>query len=82
MYVTNLDDKRSKGTYWILLFIDRNTAVYFNSLGFKYIFQEVFSKIKDKSTAHNTIRIRDNDCFMCGVYCIGFIKDMLARKNF
>ena len=80
MYVINFDDKKSKGTHWILLFIDRNTAVYFDSLGFEY--SKAYTKIKDKSTAHNTIRIRDNDCFMCGVYCIGFIKDMLARKNF
>ena len=26
-YVRNLDDKNSKGTYWISLFIDRNAAV-------------------------------------------------------
>ena len=30
-YVTNLDDKQSKGTYWVLLFIDRNITVYFDS---------------------------------------------------
>ena len=26
-YVINLDDKKSKGTHWVLLFIDRNLAV-------------------------------------------------------
>ena len=31
-YVINLDDKNSKGTSWISLFIDRNTAVYFDFL--------------------------------------------------
>ena len=27
-YVIDLDDKKIKGTYWVSLFIDRNTAVY------------------------------------------------------
>ena len=44
----NLDDKKSKGTHWISLFIDRHTAVYFDSFGFEYIPQEVLNKITDK----------------------------------
>ena len=28
-YVINLDDKDSKGTHWVPLFIERNLAVYF-----------------------------------------------------
>ena len=35
-YVINLNDKNSKGTYWVSLFIDRNTAVYFDSFGIEY----------------------------------------------
>ena len=30
VYVLNLDDE---GTYWVLLFADRNAAVYFDSFG-------------------------------------------------
>ena len=29
----NLDDKNSKETQWVSLFIDRNTAVYCDSFG-------------------------------------------------
>ena len=29
--VINLDNENSKGTHWVLLFIERNTAVYFDS---------------------------------------------------
>ena len=32
-YVINLYDKNSKGTHWVPLFVDRNTAVYFDSFG-------------------------------------------------
>ena len=35
-YVLNLNDKNSKGTYWVSPFIDRNAAVYFDSFGIEY----------------------------------------------
>ena len=40
----NLDDRKSRGTRWFSLFIDRNTAAYFDSFGIEYIPQEVFKK--------------------------------------
>ena len=60
VYVINLDDKNSNGTYWVSLFVDKNLAVYFDSFGIEYIPQEVLNKIKDKSIAHNIFRIQDN----------------------
>ena len=36
MYIINLEDKQSKGTHWVLLFIDKNKAVYFVSFGIEY----------------------------------------------
>ena len=33
MYVININDKQSNGTHWVLLYNDRNTAVYFDSFG-------------------------------------------------
>ena len=74
--------KKSKGTHWVLLFIDINTAVYFDSFGIEYIPQEVLNKIKDKSTTHNIFRIQDNESVMCGVNCIAFIEDVLAGKTY
>ena len=69
-YVINLDDKNSKGTHWVSLFIDRNTAVYFDSFGVKYISQEVLNKIKDKSITHNIFRIQDNESIMRGFFVL------------
>ena len=37
IYVINLDDKNSKGTHWVSLFINKSTAVYFDSFGTEYI---------------------------------------------
>ena len=81
MCVINLDDKNSKGTHCVSLFIDRNTAVYLDSFGIEYIPQEVLNKIKDKSITHNIFRIQDDESIMCGFYCIAFIGYMLAGKT-
>ena len=52
-YAINLDDKLTKGTHWVSICIDRNTALYFFWGGIEYISQEVSQKIKDKSITHN-----------------------------
>ena len=59
--------KRSKRTHWISLFIDRNTAVYFDSFGIEYIPQEVLNKIRDKSITHNIVTIQDDNSVMCAL---------------
>ena len=82
MYVINFDDKNSKGTHWVLSFINRNTAVYFDSFGIKYIPQECLNQ--DKSITHNIFRIKDNESIesiMFGFYCIAFKEYMLAGKT-
>ena len=44
VYVINLDDKISKETHLVSLFIDRDIAVYFNSFGIELIPQEVLKQ--------------------------------------
>ena len=77
---TILDDKNSKGTHWASLFINRNTAVYFDSFGIECIPQEVLNKIKDISITHNIFRIQGNESIMCGFYSIAFIEYVLAGR--
>ena len=43
VYVINLDNEKSKGTHWVLLSIDINTIVYFDSFGIEYIEIEIES---------------------------------------
>ena len=64
----NLDDRNSKGTHWVSLLIDRNTALYFDFFEIEYISQEVLNKIRDKSITHSTRRIQDNESIMYGLY--------------
>ena len=49
--------KKRKGTHWVSLCIERNTAVYFGSFGIEYILQQVLNKIRHKSITHNVFRI-------------------------
>ena len=60
-YLKNLDDKQSKGTHWVSLFIDKNTAVYFNL----FRIEELLNKVKDKSVTHIIFKIQDNESIMC-----------------
>ena len=58
--------RKSKGTHWVSLFIDRSTAAYFNFFGIE------LNKIRDKSITHDIFRIQDDDSIMCGFYCFLF----------
>ena len=49
----------------IKLFLDRNTAVYFDSFGIEYIRSEVLNKIRGKSINHNIFRVQDNESIIC-----------------
>ena len=55
VYVININEK-NKGTHWVSLFINRNTAVYFDSFEIEYILQEVLNKIRDKSATPQYIQ--------------------------
>ena len=81
-YVINLDDKQSKGTHSVFLFIDRNTAVYFDSFRIEHIPRELSSKMKDKSITQNIFSIHSDDSVMCGFCCIAFIDIWLQEKRF
>ena len=70
-----------KGKYYISLFINRNSAAYFDSFGTEYIPQDVLSKIKDKAITQNIFRIKHNEFIMSAFSCITFIEYMLAVKT-
>ena len=80
-YVTNINDNKVKRTHRVSLFIDQNTAVYFDSFLIKYIPQEVLNKSKIKLLRNNIFVIQDSESIMCGYYGITFIEYMLAWKT-
>ena len=80
VYLINIDDKKSKGTNRISIFIVRNTVAYFDSFGVEHIPQEVLKKTKHKSITHNIFRMQDNDFIKWEFYCMTFVGYMLAGK--
>ena len=79
-YATNLDNENRKGTHWVSLFVNKDTALYLHSFWIEYIPQEVLNKIKDESITHNILQ--DYQSIMCGFYCTAFIEYMLSGKTF
>ena len=79
--MSNITWQKRKETHWVSLFIDRNTALYFDSFGIEYIPFKVLSKIRDKSITHNIFRIRDDESIVSGFYYITFIEYILAGKT-
>ena len=75
-YVISLDDKQSRGTHWVSLFVYRNEAVYFDSLEIEYIPQKVLKKIKCKSITRNIFRIQSNVSIIST-----FIEYMISGKT-
>ena len=63
---------KAKKKHLLSLFIDRNTAAYFDSFGIEYIPQEVLTKIKINIT-QNIFRIQDDDSIMCRLCSIAFM---------
>ena len=81
MFVRNIDGKKSKEKHWILSFIERNTAAYFDSFGIEYISQKMLNKNIDQSITRNMFIIQSDDSFMCLLYCIASLEYILWAKT-
>ena len=65
----------------ISLFINRYSAVYFNSFGIEYILKEILNKVSDTSITPNIFRIQDNESVMCGFNCFSFKEFMQSGQT-
>ena len=72
-YIINLDEYKSIGTHWIVLYVNDNNVTYCDSFGVKHIPKEIWKFIGNKNIT-NIYR-------MCGYFCIRFIDFMLKGKN-
>ena len=80
-YVINLDEYVDVGTHWIALFCRKNETVYFNSLGFEHVTEEIKEFIRNKNIKAKIFRIRASNSIMWGYFYIGFIDFMLSGKK-
>ena len=69
--VINLDEFKSIGTHWIVLYVNGNKTIYFDSFGVEHVLKEIKKFIGNKNTINNIYRIQAYDSMMYGYFCIG-----------
>ena len=75
-YVISLDEYHDIGTYWVALYVNNKTIIYFDSFGVEHIPKEIMKFIGNKNIITNIFRIQAYDSIMCGYFCIEFINFM------
>ena len=80
-YVINLEEYADTGTHWIALFYKKNETVYFDSFGVEHFPEEIKKFIGNKNIKANIFCLQANNSIMCGYFCMGFIKFVLAGKK-
>ena len=80
-YAINPDEFKSIGTQWIVLYVNGNNIMYFDSFGVNHIPKEIKKLIGNKNVITNVYRKQAYDSIMCGYFCIGFIYFMLKDKS-
>ena len=80
-YIINLDEYKSIGTHWIVLYVNVNNIVNFDSFGFEHTQKEIKKIIGNKHIITYIYRVQVHDSVMCGYFWIGIIDFMLKGKS-
>ena len=79
VYIINLDEYKSVGTHWIVLYVNDNNVTCFESFGVEHIPKEIRKFIGNKTI--NIYWIQAYDSIMCRCFCIRFIDFMLKGRR-
>ena len=69
-YAENLDEGKSIGTQWIVLYVNGNSVTYFDSLVVEYIPKEIRRVIGKKNIITNVFRMQTYNSIMCGDFVL------------
>ena len=69
-YLINLDEYRDIGTHWVALYVNNNTATYFDYFGVEHIFIKNIKFIGNKKIITNIYRIQAYDSTMCAIFVL------------
>ena len=78
-YVINIDDKNSKRKHWVSLFINKNIAIYSDSLELN-LYQKYQTKWKVNQLLTIYLEYKIMNLLFCVFYGITFIEYMLVVK--
>ena len=76
----NLDEYKSIGTHWIVLYVNAEIVTCFDGFGVEHIPKEIRKFTGNRNIITNIYRIQAYDPIMCGYFCIGFIDFMSKGK--
>ena len=80
-YVINLDEYRSIGTHWIVLYVINHNVTCFDNFGVEHILKEMKTFIEIKNIITNIYRTQADNSIMYRCFCIGIIDFMLKFKS-
>ena len=80
-YVINLDEYHDIGTHWIVLYVNNNIIIYFDSFGVEHIPKEIIkfignneqsssAKARNKNIITNIFRIQAYDSICVGIFVL------------
>ena len=61
VYVVNLDEYKSIGIHWIILYVNDNNVIYFDSFEVEHIPKEIKKFIGNKNIITNNYRLQSYD---------------------
>ena len=61
--------------------MQNNNVTYFDSFGVEHILKEIKASLHNINIKTNIFKIQGYDSIMCGYFCIGFIKFLLAEET-
>ena len=80
-YMINLGKYESIRTHWIVLYVNAENVIYFDSFVAEYISKKIRKFIGNKNIITNIYRVQAYNSKMCGYFCIGFIGLMFKGKS-
>ena len=80
-YVIIIDEFKSIGTHWIVLYVNGNNIIYFHRFGVEHIPKEIKKFKENKNIITKIYRIQAFDSMICRYFCIGFINFMLQSES-
>ena len=80
VYIINLDETKSIGTYWMALYVNANNVIYISVALELSIPKGIKRFIVKKNTITNIYRMKAYDCIICEYFCIWFTDFMLREK--
>ena len=76
-YVISLDEYKSTGTQWIVLYVNGNNIMHFDSSTVEHTFKEIYRYTRNKNGISNICRIQTFNSIIFACFCIGFIDFIL-----